>query len=143
MNTDDEIRIDSEGKYQQFLQDFEEQWHTNHYLLVKVKTGKQATGKQFRALHVFCQKLADTLNAAGLGLQVVTEMGIDVPWDKDSVKKRLFKPIQKALTGEASTKKAGRTDYAKVQEILSQQLAEKFGIECPAWPKKDDEDGQF
>jgi hypothetical protein len=136
--SDDEIRIDSLEAKEEFLQEFEQAWRENHYLLVRLRLGKQRTPRQGRALEVFCRELADLLNDHGLDMQTVLRPGIPVPWTQWAVKEYLFKPVLAAMTGASSTTQADRIQYSQVHEAIAARLGIRFGVEIPPWPQKRD-----
>jgi hypothetical protein len=92
------------------------------------------TVKQFNALHVYCEWLADALNAQGLDMRKTLKEGIEIPWSKDMVKEFLVKPILEALTKKKSTTEMSTVEMIEVYEVLNKHLAEKFCIHVP-WPK--------
>jgi hypothetical protein len=103
-------------------------------------TDKQRTNAQNRALHLFCRLLSKTLNDAGLDQRTVLKETVEIPWNEESVKESLFKPVEKAMFGHDSTTEADTTDYSKVHEVLVRHLADKFGVQVPAWPDRNRED---
>ena len=86
--------------------------------------------KQNRALHLFYTMLSDELNSAGLDQRVVLKPSIDIPWNLESVKNQLWRPIQKAITGKESTTELTTDEIDKVYAILMKHMNEKFKIEC-------------
>jgi regulator of sigma D len=132
----EEIKIDSELAYAEFMRDFRKLWLENHYLIVKIRKGKQRTLTQNNSLHLFCEMLADELNAGGFDMRKVMKPEVEIPWTMESVKQNLWKPIQEALIGKESTAEADRTEYTKVHELLSRHLGQKLGVQVPEWPKK-------
>lgn len=88
----------------------------------------QRTPKQNNALHLFFTLLADELNNAGLDMRTVLKPGIDIPWSPETVKKHLWKPIQKALLEKESTTELTTTEVNKVEEVLMRHLGERFGV---------------
>lgn len=106
------------------------------YLRMSVKTGRQRTNTQNAALHLFCAKLADALNDAGFDFRVFIKEGYPVPFNEALVKDHLWRPIQLAITGKASTKQPERNEYGMIYDSLNAKLAE-HGIYVP-WPSKDD-----
>jgi len=136
----DEIRIDSEIALAEFIRDLRKEWHESHYLIVKMRKGKQRTLTQNSALHLWFQMLADELNAHGLDQRKVLKPGVEIPWDEASVKKNLWKPVQEAVIGKQSTAEADRNEYTAVYEVLAHHLATKLGITAPEWPKKTEDD---
>jgi hypothetical protein len=133
----DETRIDSELALAEHIRDIRKRWYEERHLIVSVRSGKQRTLTQNRALHLFCTMLADALNAAGLDMKKTLKPDAEIPWDCASVKERLWKPIQEAVIGKLSTTEADRTEYSKVHEILAHHLATKLGVQAPEWPRKD------
>jgi len=59
---------------------------------------EQRTLTQNRALHKYCELLAEALNDAGYEMKAVLAVKVvDVPWSKELVKEALWKPIQAAM----------------------------------------------
>lgn len=134
--TSDEIRIDSEIALAEHIRDLRKAFYESKYLIVKVRTGKQRTLTQNSALHLFCQMLSDQLNASGLDMRKVMKPEAEIPWDGNSVKERLWKPLQEAILGKLSTTEADRVEYTLVHEVLGRHLAKTQGINIPDWPKR-------
>ena len=88
----------------------------------------QRSLKQNSSLHVLFSELANTLNDAGLDQRVVLKPEVSIPWNLESVKTSLWKPIQKAATGKDSTTELDSVEIDKVYDILMRHLGEKFGI---------------
>ena len=103
------------------------------YLRLTVKTGRQRSGKQNSALHLYLRMLSDALNDAGYDQRKVLKEGVDIPWTDTSAKNHLWRPIQEAMTGKESTTEPERGDYPKIYETLNRLTAQKFGISLP-WP---------
>lgn len=94
------------------------------------------TQKQFSALHVWCDMVADTLNDAGLDQRVVLKPEVAIDWTKDSVKKCLYKPLLEAMTGKVSTTQQDTVEPSAVANTMARHLGEKFGVTLPEWPKR-------
>ena len=97
---------------------------------------KQRSIQQNKALHKYCNNLAEALNEAGLDQRKVLKPGIDIPWTMESVKDNLYKPILKALTGKESTIDMSTTDPSLVYEVLNRHMGEKHGITVE-WPSEE------
>ena len=97
---------------------------------------KTITSKQFNALHVWCEMVAESLNAAGLDQRIVLKPSVAIDWSKDSVKQYLFKPLLEAMTGKTSTTDQDTVEPSKVADTMARHLGEKFGITLPEWPKR-------
>lgn len=100
------------------------------------------TVSQNNALHLYCQLLADELNAGGLPIKhVLSTYAVDLDWDMQSVKDLIWRPIQKALLGKTSTTELKKQqDIDRVYEHINRFIGEKFGVhvEFPNDPDKED-----
>ena len=98
-----------------------------HGLMIEITTGKR-TLKQNSAIHVYFNLLAKTLNDAGLDQRKLLKQSIQIPWNADSVKEHLWKPIQEVVTQDKSTTKLDIKQVSEVYDVLSRHLAERHGI---------------
>ena len=94
-------------------------------------TGGQRTSQQNKALHKYCELLAEALNEAGYDMKKTLKPEIDIPWNKDTVKEYIWKPVQKALIGKESTTEMTKLDPGQVYEVLNRHISEKFGVFVP------------
>ena len=53
---------------------------------------------------------------------------MDLPWSKESVKEKLWKPIQRVVLGKDSTTELDTANPSEVYAILSRHLSEHHGI---------------
>lgn len=97
---------------------------------------KQRTNQQNKALHLYCRMLAEALNDAGLDQREVLKPGVEIPWNEESVKNSLWRPIQQAMLDIESTADAETTDYSQVYEVLTRHLQQKLGVNGPIWPNR-------
>jgi hypothetical protein len=100
---------------------------------------KQRTIQQNKALHKFCQLLADELNAKGHGMKFVLEsLGReqDIPWTMPAVKEHLWKPVQKAIAGKESTTELNTIDPTPIHQSLMHVLNQAIdgGVDYIDWP---------
>jgi hypothetical protein len=97
------------------------------------------SGPQFSALHVYCAKCAEVFNAAGIDVRAMIDemkIGFNIPHDKDTFKKMVYKPILKTITDKDSTKDQTTVEPKKVTEAISYFMASRFGLVAPEWPAK-------
>lgn len=98
---------------------------------------KPRTSQQNKALHKYCELLADALNDAGYEMKAVLAVKqVDVPWSPERVKECLWRPIQEAMTGKRSTTQLDRLEPGQVYEVLNRHMAQHFGISVP-WPSEE------
>lgn len=96
----------------------------------------QRTTQQNKALHKYCELLAEALNLAGLDMKKTLKPEIDIPWTKENVKDHLWRPIQIAMTQKETTTEPSTKDYQDIYAVLDRHLAEKFGVSVP-WPSEE------
>lgn len=84
--------------------------------------------QQNKSLHKYCEMLANAFNEAGLDMRKVLKPGVHIPWNKNSVKQHIWKPVQEAMLEKHSTTRLSRDEVSKVYEVLNRHTAEKFGI---------------
>lgn len=88
----------------------------------------ERTGQQNKAIHLYCEMIAKTLNDAGLDMRVVLKPEVDIPWTKGTVKDFLWRGVQKAYLGKKSTTELTTSDVGEIYDILNRHLSEKFGV---------------
>lgn len=133
--SDEEI-INSEKALYDHIEKLRTEFAEHKYLRVTVKTGKQRTLTQNRALHLYCEHLAQALNDGGFDFRATIKDGVEVPWSMELVKAYMWKPIQEAMTGHDSTTKPLTGQYGEIYEVLNRYTASKLGVSV-LWPSKD------
>lgn len=96
---------------------------------------KKRSSQQNRALHKYCELIADELNKEKLVIQDVIK--INTQWDMIRVKELIFKPVVKSLYNKDSTTKLNQNELDKVIDTITYYLGEK-GIVCPDFPTNED-----
>jgi hypothetical protein len=133
--------VNSDFKLKQFTLKVESLYKEHGYVTFDWTTGKQRTNSQNRALHLWCELVAQTLNDAGMEMVVnvpdKTRKPWEVPWTKTSVKEQIWRPVQIAMTEKESTTEAERIEYNLVYEAISRRFAQSFGLVLPLWPDKE------
>ena len=125
--------VNSNFKRDEFIKHVIKLYDEHHYVTFSWTTGRQVTQKQFNAMHLWCERLAEHLNDAGLDMRKMLKAEIEIPWSKDTVKNQLWRPIQIAICGIESTKEADKIDYPKVYETLNRHLLLKYNVSME-WP---------
>lgn len=99
---------------------------------------KNYTPKQRRALHLWCEMCAKTLNDAGIYRKrkaVFGDQYIEMFWTMMSFKEDVYKYILSAMIGLDSTEKQNTVNPSDVALVISKQYAEN-GLICPPWPSR-------
>src|SRR3990167_6345758 len=91
---------------------------------------KPRTAQQNRALHLYFELIADTLNDAGLDMRAVLKPEVEIPWTARNVKEFLWRPVQKIQLGKDSTTDLTTKEIDVVFETVNRHLA-KHGIHVP------------
>lgn len=100
------------------------------------KQQKQRTMKQNKALHKYCQELANELNACGVSMYVFSK-DISVDHTMESVKS-IWRAIAKAKFGKNSTADLTTIELQQVYEEVNRHIS-NFGIEM-SWPSEENTD---
>lgn len=96
---------------------------------------KMRTAAQNRAMHLFLDRLADTLNEAGLDMRKTLKADVEIPWSGDNCKEFLWRPIQTALFGKKSSTAISTTEVNDIFSVIERHMAEKHGVRVPDWPE--------
>lgn len=96
------------------------------------------TEQQNKSLHLYCQHVAEALNAAGLDIeQVLKNTTMQIEWTKDSVKEILWRTAQQRITGKYSTTELTKhEEVTKIYETINRFLA-KLKVESVPFPSKE------
>lgn len=89
------------------------------------------TIQQNKALHLYCQQVADALNDAGLDVRATLKENVEIPWSGYLVKDLLWRTIQKLQYGKKSTTELTVKDIDSVYDVMNRHLGERFGIHVP------------
>lgn len=97
----------------------------------------QRTTQQNKALHKYCELVAQQLNDAGYDLKAVLDKkAIPVPCTKENIKENIIKPIEKALFNKISTTELTTGEVTEVYDVMTKWLGEQFTIYVP-WPSEE------
>ena len=64
-------------------------------------------------------------------MRTVLKPTVEIPWDTDTVKNHLWRPIQKAMLEKDSTTELTTAEVNKIYEVLDRHLLTKFQINMP------------
>jgi len=98
---------------------------------VEYKAGSR-TLSQNAALHLWCEQVAQELNEHQLTCSNFFKEGHGVKFTKQIVKDEIWRPVQRAVTGEDSTRKPTKVQYGEIFDHVNGKLAE-YGIHIE-WP---------
>ena len=112
--------VNSDNTLENVIEEIQDGYSAHRYLRVQIKTGKQRSPLQNNALQVYCRELAKAMNDAGHEREVNTPIGkCQLPWNADSVKENIWRPVQKAMTGEHSTTQPERSQYVEIYDVIN------------------------
>ena len=92
---------------------------------------KQRTIQQNRALHLLFGQISEELNDAGLDMRKALRPSISIPWNADTVKEYLWRPVMKAQIQKESTTELTTGEIDVVFETLNRYFGERFGLHIP------------
>jgi hypothetical protein len=133
--------VNSDYKCQKFHLKVDELYAQHKHVTFDWTTGRQRTNSQNKALHLWCEMVAQVLNDAGMEMIVQipdkSRKAWEVPWTKTSVKEQIWRPVQIAMTDKESTAEAERAEYNMIYETICRRFSQSFGLTLPAWPDKE------
>lgn len=93
------------------------------------------TSQQNRALHLWCDRLAESLNDAGYSFNDGKIIEVDVDFTKENIKEYMVHAVMTALYPDMkSTSELSTTQMQSVYEHIVRLLADKKGFTAPDWP---------
>ena len=98
------------------------------------------TNQQNKALHKYCELMAQDLSDAGYSVQEVCTLPIQ--WTKENFKENIWKPVQKAMFPDiTSTTDLNTVQLSEVYEQINLLIGEKFGVshQFPSYWSEDEQ----
>ena len=90
------------------------------------------TLKQNNALYKYFELLGDALNDKQLTIEMrFLGKDIEVEWNKDSVKDRVWLPVMQTMFNKTSTTKLLRKEVSEIYDVLNRYFIEKHDIYVP------------
>tara|TARA_R110002033_G_scaffold51468_2_gene98528 strand:+ start:874 stop:1317 length:444 start_codon:yes stop_codon:yes gene_type:complete len=133
--------VNSQTSFDNFQLRSAELFKEHGYVIFKYSTGKQRTSAQNDAIHLFCRWIADAANNAGYEMKIsssLLQFDVDVPWTMESVKERIWRPLQKAkFPGRKLTRQLLRHEVSEIADVIIRHFGEKRGL-VVKFPSKDD-----
>lgn len=126
--------ITNEAQLNAYIEHLKLKLAKDKQLKVSVKSAKNRTLTQNKALHVFCKQLSETLNDAGFDFRTFIKEGYPVPFNERLVKEYIWGPVQLAITGFDSSTKPEPKQYSEIYDALNVKLTE-HSVFVP-WPCK-------
>ena len=111
---------------------------TPPYVIV-LNPEKTKTERQRNAMHLWLRELAQELNLAGLDQTIFFDKlreGARVEWTEHSTKEVIWRPIQEAMMGKASSEQLDTVEPDAIYRAIVAFLADRYGFVAPQWPDK-------
>lgn len=102
---------------------------------VDIKNMDMRTVKQNSALHLWCSKIAETLNDNNLYMTGLFEN--DIMWTMELVKTQIIKGLIKKLFDIDSTTKLKRKEIDILVDTVTLIFGEKKGVVIPSFPSRE------
>jgi len=115
------ILINSELSLKEAQILLEQRWKKDKYLILTLEK-QQRTLTQGKSIHLYCDMLAYELTSIGFDIRKTLREDFQIPWDKDSVKKLMWHPVQKAMFGTDSTAQLTTDQVSKVYEVIRKHI---------------------
>lgn len=91
---------------------------------------------QNKAIHVYFDLLAASLNNAGYDVRKAMRHDVPIPWTRSLIKELIWRKVQKAMFDVESTTKLDTSQISEVYEVINRYTAESFCVSV-AFPEKD------
>jgi len=101
---------------------------------IDIKNIDTRTLQQNKALHKWCDLIANQLNDSGLYVTDVLKM--ETQWSMSKVKENIFKPVVKQLYNKNSTTKLKKDEFENIIDAIVKAFAQK-GIVVPDFPNRE------
>lgn len=125
--------VNSKESLEAFIEDcrrrFSEPPHYTQYEIHDKE--KVRTLTQNRAIHLFCARIAEALNDAGMERKVTSDAlsgVVEEPWNLYLVKKDMWAPVMLAQTGKDSTTDLNTQEVGLIADILQRHFASKKNV---------------
>ena len=136
----EKFTVNSEQSWDNFVAHARKLFDEHHYVTFDYSTGRQRTPKQRAALEVYCRLLAEAMNDGGFDMvYVLSREGAAIPWTQNSVKERLWRPVQVAMLDKESTTECDRKEYSAIYDTLTRHLGKVLDLPFVPWPEKREE----
>lgn len=102
---------------------------------VDIKNLDTRTLQQNKAMHVWCNQIAETLNQNNLYMTGL--FGNEIVWSMELVKEQIIKSMIKLLFNIDSTTKLKRKEIDTLIDYIAYIFGEKKGIVIPSFPSRE------
>lgn len=92
---------------------------------------KPRTIQQNKAIHVLFEMIAEELNRAGLDMRKALKPDVELPWNKDTVKEYIWKPVQQAQLLKKSTTELTSKEIDEVFDTINRFMGQRWGLHIP------------
>ena len=110
-------------------------WKEKRHVAITIHP-QQRSLPQNNSLHLYCEMLASELNDKGLDMRKVLKPEIDIPWSGKSVKRYIWKKIQKIMFDTDSTADLTRPEVSKVYDVINRNMINVHDVNV-SFPSKD------
>jgi len=102
---------------------------------IDIKDADMRTVTQNRAIHLWCNMLANAMNNQNMVIQDVIRL--NTKWDMLKVKEMIFKPVVKSLYTKDSTTKLNKDEFELIIDIIIIALSYKGVENIPDFPSRE------
>jgi len=99
-------------------------------ITVKKRINKRSEA-QNRALHLFFEQLANSLNSAGFDMRKTIKKDIDICWTGYNVKEYLWRPVMEGMFGNKSTLRMKSDELDSIYDVINKAIGERTGVHVP------------
>ncbi len=127
------IHLNSESKRKEAFEALINLDTNGEYEITLKKLPKTRTSQQRKAIEVYCKKLGQAWNDAGMTVQQVLSRTMDQEWSQELVKEAIFKKCLGYKYNKKSTTELTTDEVSQVYETVN-RFSAQFGVHVP-WPQ--------
>ena len=130
------LTANSDERFEKAIHELTEMYKKHRYLNISYSTGKQRTGTQNNAMHLYFTQLAKALNDAGYTVAMVLKKPLNISWSGGLVKELLWRQVQDAIVDKDSTAELERQECSQIYDEVNRAVVERTGVSIP-FPSRD------
>ena len=131
------LKINSRASLQDAHKLLDDYWNKHKHITISIEK-RQRTGKQNNSLYKYFELLADELNRKGLDMRKLLKPEIEIPWNKNTVKKYIWSKIQKVMFQTESTTELKTDEVSQLFDVINRSMIDKHDV-IVMIPHKEDE----
>ncbi len=115
-------------------------WREHKHITITIHP-QQRSQLQNSSIHKYFELLSSELNEKGLDMRKVLKPEVDIPWTAKSIKKYIWKRIQKVMFDTNSTTDLTTKQVSEVYDVIHRNMINVHNVNVP-FPSKENKNGK-